>query len=823
MPCAALAGGILAGRLLPGSELALSLAIAALAAVAVFALARRAPLSASIACIAAFVLAGMLLESAHQPGATPRLDAEDNAPVILTGCVVEPTLLVNDRDQFLLELGPGARAQVKLYASGNQALPQLSYGQRIEFTGKTRRPHNYRNPGAFDYAHFLARQNIYWSASGDGNTVHILPGTCGNPFARALMAVRGAALGRIEKLYRHNDYNIGMMQAVLIGETARLQRSWTDDYRSTGTFHALIISGSHVAVLAAALLFLLRICFLPRGAAMIAVIAMAWLYALITGWQPPVIRSAAGLTLYAFGGIFFRKMRTLNILAAVAILFFVFDPEALIDPSFQLSFFSVALIGLFAVPIIEKTSSPLAAACRDLDNNQKDPRLEPAVANHRVELRLYAATLAMFGLPQRVAIGAVTVVTRLGIFFFDLMITSAAIQAGLLLPMVLYFHRVSFTGLSANAIVVPLLGVVVPVGFVALITGFAWIAKLNAGLLWLSQITVAWHANLEPSWRIPDPPVWFSVLLVIALVLAAVRWKSRFVRAGVAALSVVLLTLVVAAPFRPDTTHGVFELTAIDVGQGDSLLLTLPDGRVMLVDAGGIASFGLVTHARNLDIGEDVVAPYLWKRGIRRIDIAAFTHLHDDHVQGLPAILKDFEVGEIWTGAVENCPQWDSIQAIAAARHIPIHKLKRGDARQLAQVHVNVLSPAPDYIPPATPKNNDSLVLEIHFGRHTFLLTGDAEKQVEAELVASGQLHHVDVLKAGHHGSRTSSTVGFLDAIQPSIALISDGYLNSYGHPHPLTLEHLNEHHTGIFRTDQSGLLTVKSDGRRLWAETPMR
>jgi competence protein ComEC len=817
LPCVALVCGILLDHFLPGD--CSGPAIGVLLAVLLATLSRR-----PLPVLPAFFFAGILLSAVHTPGPAPQLDVDDNTPAVLAGCVVEPSLLVNDRDQFLLEIGPRARAQVKLYAVGGEALPLLQYGQRVEFVGKTRRPHNYRNPGAFDYAQFLARQNIYWSASASGSAVHVMPGECGNPFAHALSTVRAAALTRIEKLYRHNEYNTGMMQAVLVGETARLQRSWTDDYRSTGTFHALIISGSHVAVLAAALLFLLRICFVPRGAALLAVLVMAWAYAVITGWQPPVIRSAAGLTLYAVGGLFFRQRRTLNILAAVALLFFVFDPESLFDPSFQLSFFSVALIGLFVVPVIERTSSPLAAACRELENDKKDPRLAPQIASHRVELRLFAETLRLLlHIPERGARFIVVGCTRLLIFFYDLLLTSAAIQAGLMLPMVLYFHRVSFTGLSANAIVVPLLGVVVPLGFVTLFTGFAWLAKLNAGLLWVSQLTVAWHSRREPNWRIPDPPVWFSIVLVCVILLAAVRWKSNWLRAGLAVAAFVLMGALIVHPFPVDAARGVLELTVIDVGQGDSLLLVLPDQHTILIDAGGIATFGLVTRARNLDIGEDVVAPYLWRRGIRHIDVAAFTHLHDDHVQGFPAILKDFDVGEIWTGAVEDCPQWAGIQAIAAERHIPIRQLHRGYSRNFNDVQINTLAPSTDYVGGATPKNNDSLVLRVSYGHHSFLLTGDAEKQVEAQLVSSGELAHVDVLKAGHHGSRTSSTPGFLDALHPSLVLISDGYQNSYGHPHPLTIEHLSERHIGILRTDQSGLLTVKSDGHHLWAETPMR
>ena len=133
---------------------------------------------------------------------------------------------------------------------------------------------------------------------------------------------------------------------------------------------------------------------------------------------------------------------------------------------------------------------------------------------------------------------------------------------------------------------------------------------------------------------------------------------------------------------------------------------------------------------------------------------------------------------------------------------------------------IEVLAPFPDYVPNDTPKNNDSLVLRICYGRHSFLLTGDVERQIEREMLNANELQHSDVLKVAHHGSRTSSTQEFLDAVSPAFAVISDGFENSYGHPHAAVIERLEQHHAAILRTDQQGLTTIRSDGRRLTVET---
>src|SRR5262249_45777043 len=215
-----------------------------------------------------------------------------------------PPAISGERERFLLEIERGARAQVTLYVKDGESLPRLRYGQNIEIDARVRSPHNYGNPGAFDYAGYLARQEIYWTASGAARDLRVLPGRCGSRLEKAVMDLRQKALERIGQLFP-DRYQGGMMQAILIGQSFQLQKVWTEDWRSTGTFHALVISGAHVAVLTTFLLFLLRLCFVPESAATLLAVLAAWLYALVTGWQTPCVRSAAGLTLFLAAGYFF--------------------------------------------------------------------------------------------------------------------------------------------------------------------------------------------------------------------------------------------------------------------------------------------------------------------------------------------------------------------------------------------------------------------------------------------------------------------------------------------------------------------------------------
>jgi competence protein ComEC len=778
--------------------------------------------------LGSLVFAGMGIYAARPTSAAPRLSVADNVPTILEGCVVDPALVAADRERFTLELARGARAQISLSSRPTDAdpagsFPALPYGTHVELTAKVRQSHNYNDPGAFDSVHYLARQHIYWAASGAASGVHVLPGRCGNRLAGFIFAIRSAALNRLDELYRKDIYANGMMQAILIGSTANLDRMWTEDYRATGTFHALVISGTHVAVLAAVLLFFLRICAVPQGVAVFMTILAAWLYAAVTGWQAPVLRSAAGMSLYGVGRCFFRDGRLLNILAAVALVFIVVDPEQLFDASFQLSFMAVALIGAFVVPVLEATTSPLAYGLKDLKDAKKDIRMAAKPAQFRVEMRLLARTLrVVFRIPEAFGRLGVVMAARCCFYVWDVFIASFFIQAGLALPMIVYFHRMSISGLTANAIVVPILSAVVPLGFLAAGLNSAALAHFCAWLLSLARVTVGVHARWEPDWRIPAPPFWLACLFAAALILAAWRVHSRagrWMRAGAWVAAAAMLAVIVVHPFAPVVERGKLELSVIDVGQGDSLLVAFPQGPLMLIDAGGIPSFGR-TRKPGIDIGEDVVSHYLWSRSIKRLDIVAMTHAHEDHMGGMSAVLRNFRPHELWTGATQDSPEWQTVRDTAMRLHIAIRQMQRGGPFAFGGTTIQVLAPGPDYTPDTIPKNDDSLVMRVRFGGTSFLLTGDMEKKIERELAAEGLLEHDDVLKVGHHGSRTSSTSVLLDLERPEFGIISAGFDNSYLHPHPLTIEALRERRVVVYRTDQDGLITVTSDGRRLRFET---
>lgn len=746
--------------------------------------------------VSTFWCAAGALTAALQPPPSP---PPEPAPGRVEGCVVESSVVRNDRFQFTLEVAPAARVRVSMPPDRQGAFPApLLYGQRVAADLRLRRLRGYRNPGAWDAAAWMARRGIFWNAAPAGNrTLQRLPGSCGSPWRRALGRWRAALLDRIDHVYGGDPYRAAMMRGLLLGDKSGIRKAWIEDFRRTGTYHALVISGSHVTLVCGLFLLWRRISGFGWRTVPLAAAAIAWLYAFLAGGDAPVLRAAAGFTLFAAASLVYRRLPLLNTVAAVAVAFLVLDPDQLFDASFQLSFLAVAALAALA------------------DGRPATPRPDPARMSAQLEMRLMAETLhELFRLPMRAAMHAVEAVRSAFRFVWTLFLASAAVQLSLALPMALLFHRLSLSGLSANVVAVPFISLAIPAGFAAVLTGWRPAAGAAGRMLDAARAAAAWHVRFEPDWRIPDPPLWLAAALVAAL-LAWTASRGHRLRWMAAGAYLALLALLVWHPFAPQARPGMLELAMIDVGQGESLLLGLPDGGFALVDGGGLPRQGR-RRADPFDVGEEVVSPYLWHRGIRRVEVIVVTHLHEDHAAGVPALIDNFRPREVWSAFAEDTPLWRSIHSAARRAGARIRVLKQGDECSLGGLPCRVLAPARGQPWSGRPQNNDSLVLELRHGRHTFLLTGDIEAPVEARLAEEGLLAPVQVLKVPHHGSRRSATEWLLERTRPAVALISSGEGNSYGLPHPETVERLRAAHALVLRTDEDGLVTVRSDGRYL-------
>ena len=842
-PLAALVAGIIAAQFAPFSFQETLLSILLLTGLSGLGLRYDAARAGLAACLMGFVLAGAMLTSRSDPQdpylITEVLDREDarlDDPIRLRGYVRVPPEVRENADRFILEAesifrNTTARGGVRVTVYRKENAPQLKldYGQRIEFLARIRQLRNFENPGSFDRVSYLNRQGIYLTATvRAGTPILPLEGAGGNIWQSWLWKLRGAAQRRLDALLAQPEPNdsegSAVLRALLLGDRTSLDRETTNEFQRTGTYHALVISGLHIGVVAFLLMLGLRVANVPRLFRAGMALALVALYAFLVGARLPVLRATSMFAVFLAASLVYRRRRAFNVIAGTALCFLVVDPDLLFDVGFQMSFLSVGLIAGVAVPLLETTWEPYRLALKDIWNKDRDLHLAPRVAQHRVGLRLYLEPLAaLIPLPGRALSSVVCGLLRVLVWAAELSVVTLVIQTGLALPMAVHFQRVSWGALSANLVVLPLLLVAVPVGLLAMLTGWSWMAAIAVAAAEGMAAVVDWHAhNLGWDMRVPPPPAWLGVLFSASLAFLALTFHHRRAWRMVAAGSTIFfLALIVVHPFPPSYVPGRLELTALDVGQGESLFLALPDGRSMVVDGGGFPEFpGFPRPA--IDIGESVVSPYLWSRSIKQLDVVAVTHPDADHMGGVPALLRNFRVSELWLGGEPFFHEYRTLVELAGWKGVEIFPLRRGDVRSFGKVRFEVLGP-PSPGHDSWSRNDRALVLQATYGGHSFLLTGDIERKGEDGLLGNDLLQRGDVLKIAHHGSRTSSHQAFLDHVRPTFALISAGRANFYGHPHPEVIRRLARQRVAVLRTDLEGSVSISSDGRRLYVTSYRR
>jgi beta-lactamase superfamily II metal-dependent hydrolase len=493
------------------------------------------------------------------------------------------------------------------------------------------------------------------------------------------------------------------------------------------------------------------------------------------------------VTIYLLGRLLYRERSPLNTIGFAALCLLAASPHSLLDSSFQMTLLAVVSIAGIAAPLLAQTVHPYLKATRDLRTVSLDVKLEPRIAQFRVVLRMIAHRL------QRVASARVgwkvfPWSVRFGLRCVELLVVSCVVELAMTLPMAIYFHRITIFALPVNVFILPLLAVLMPAALLTLVASIVWpaaaVVPAMAAALFLHLgvgLVSVFGSFRFGDFRIPAPLLWqsgaFCVLLALAMVLArGSRWQRH------AAWAALALTALAAVSPRPiDHPRDALLVEAIDVGQGDSILLITPDGKTLLVDGGGFGG-GPWQAPQDFDIGEEVVSPALWARGIRHLDVVALSHAHSDHMGGLPAVLRNFHPSELWVGKNPRVAPYIALLDEAKQLGVTVKALHADDAFGLGETSVQVLAPFRDYVPGPEPTNNDSLVLHVAYGGSSVLLEGDAEAPIEQAMLTENGLQST-LLKVGHHGSVTSTRPEFLARAAPQWAVISCGLHNRYGHP----------------------------------------
>lgn len=736
---------------------------------------------------------------------------------------------VDYQGEFVAATG-GLRVSYATHAGGPAPMG-LHAGDGVSVLTQAKLPQMFRDEGAFDRRAYLAQQGIDLVATLRAPELLEITKPARPGIAGWTSRARRALGDEIDAMWATQPRVAGVLRAMLLGDRSFVERDEAINFQKTGAFHVLVVAGLHVGAFAVALFWIGRRLRLPRVWTAGLTLLMLLAYVSVVEQRAPVLRAGLMAAIVVMGGFFFRRLELLNSAAVAALVLLVARPMALGDASFQLSFLAIGCIAGLAIPWLESTVQPYARCLRGWRDVSRDAAQEPRAAQLRIDLRSLTRVIEtrmrarISTMPGTLGVGALGLTFRV----WELLVLTLVLQMGMLPLLAGEFHRITLSAPLANFAAVPLTALIVPGGFLTLIAGALFPplrGLLAVPLSWLTQgllHAVAWCAHFQLlSYRIPGPPGWLVVSFLVTLTLLMVCLRVQFSRHAVVTRSLCVAlafatVLIATFPFGARTAAGKLEVSILDVGQGDSLLVVSPGGKTLLIDGGG-AFGGFPGHeqARGADPGEEAVSPYLWGRGFKKIDVVALTHAHQDHLGGLNAILESFRVGRLWIGREVKSPALAKLESLARERNIPVEYESRSKGFSLDGVEGQFLWPEVSQADAVvTAKNNDSLVLRLKYRNRTLLLPGDAEKQAEQSMLAENSEEdlHADVLKVGHHGSKNSTTQEFLEAVRPQVAIISAGEDNPYGHPSPELLERLQTAGVRVLRTDRNGAVHILTDG----------
>ncbi|WP_166238420.1 DNA internalization-related competence protein ComEC/Rec2 [Paenibacillus turpanensis] len=688
---------------------------------------------------------------------------------------------------------------------------ELQRGVRLQLQGELRLPLDAGNFGGFDYRRYLRLQRIHWQLQVKGFSAIELQESSGNPLTAALRysdVTRQTIGAKIEAIFP-DSIQSGYMKGLLLGERTDLDPEQYRDYSTIGMTHVLAISGLHVAVMLGGLMGLLRLFRMTREASYTVSMLFIPVYVLVTGASASVLRAG----LMAFLGLYLLKKDRLkdgvHILCGAAILMLLWNPYYLWDVSFQLSYAVTLALMLWVPPI------------------------DSALPIRRRWLR-----------------GAIAVTT--------------AAQAASFPLTIYYFNQLHLLSWLANFVLVPVISfIVLPGSTIAVIASFFYepaggliglvISSINTAI----DIAVAFCSERRAFRLIwASPPIWWLVTyyasaFTLLANLPSVRapaaalpriHKQRYLtRAGTAALSAALLIPQLGYVYSPGWMNRNAQVSFIDIGQGDAALIQTPEGRNILVDGGGTISFlkqGEEWRKRKdpFEVGRKTLVPLLKKRGVHVLDAVIVSHADQDHIGGLQAVLEEIPVKALlFNGTVAPKDGAKQLFDTALALDVSLVPLAAGDRIDFEnEASLEVLHPSPDSarITWLGEQNEQSVVFLLRLYESTFLFTGDigvAEELAIIERLSAAEqqnlkanpgpaqdseptnflykedMTRIDVLKAAHHGSKSSSSEEWLQYWRPEITVISAGASNVYGHPSKDALERMTAAGTRIYRTDLDG------------------
>ncbi|MEP6924611.1 MAG: ComEC/Rec2 family competence protein [Pyrinomonadaceae bacterium] len=738
----------------------------------------------------------------------------------------------------------------------------LSYGVKIKVSTRLTREDRFRNPGGTIARDILRSKNL--DATGSIKNLASIQKLADAPAFSPLAPLyrwRGNLITQFKENF--SIQTTGVLAASLLNNRYFLDKSTASRFREGGTFHVLVISGVHITFIGFLMVWLMQKLTRNVFAQFALANSLLWLFSIAVGAETPVMRAALMFTIFQAAGRFYRQNMSLNSLGATALVLLVWRPNDLFDQSWQLTFFSVTAIIAVAFPLLEKMreigawqpaeKTPVPPACAKWLKTLCETLFWSEKDWHRAQSRsIWKANLFKSELAKKLERLNLQIVWRT---VFSAIFVSVVVTGWLLPLMANYFHRLSLISIFLNVFVGFLIAVESFVGIFALLVAqisptfaapfVAWTELFNYLLTYSAEPFIATKSafiRLPIYTGLPSAIYYLYYAPLIHFAIKAYRWnpfqlsinsqqlsKNRLRLAALLTGNCLLITVIVFHPFSAFSTNGRLRIDFLDVGQGDSALITTPNGTKILVDGGGRPNFFVTKRDENEEVfvpdtrsvGEAVVCEFLWEKGFDRVDFLLPTHADADHIDGLNDVAQNFRVQSALVGRapIKNSGFAHFAETLEK-RGIPWQKVARGDVFEIDNVRIEVLSPEYDANPNAPSDNNDSIVFRLNYGSRSFLFTGDIEAKTERFLLQQPETLASDVIKVAHHGSKTSSIVDFVRATKAKFAVISVGRESPFGHPHQQTLDRWQNAGAQVMTTGKNGTISFTSDGTDLQLET---
>lgn len=574
--------------------------------------------------------------------------------------------------------------------------------------------------------------------------------------AHALDRWRSRVAARLDRLFGPDG---SMVRALLIADTRGLDPAMRERYADAGLVHMLSISGLHVAIVGGALLLVLGALRLPPAIAAMAAVGMTALYVLAIGAPAPAVRSATLFAATQLTRLWQRPTSPWGTFALGALVPLI-EPRTVLDLGYQLS-----VSGYAAIIVAGRVGRRVPHGWRGWRKS--------------LAKELIAGVLSTLATAPLVA---------------------------------WHFGRLSLVAPVSNLFAGPIISLLQPTLFLTMLLpeemGVAFTADAARPLLRAMDAVAAVAASAPGAAVVVGPsPLAMAVALVGTVATLVAGWARHWIRPFTVAAAAA--TLMLWVPALPSRDHGAMEVHLLDVGQGDAIALRTPKGRWVLVDAGRSWKSG--------DAGRGTVVPYLRRQG-GELALFVLTHPHADHIGGAASVLRALRPRELRDAAfVEGSVGYRELLRTAGNLGTRWQRVRPGERMEIDGVQLDFLAPDSAWTVGLDDPNAASTVVRARFGNVRLLLTGDAEAAEEGWLLETDRdAVRAEILKVGHHGSRTSSTQAFIDAVRPRVALVSVGAANTYGHPSPEVMRRLTAVGATVLRTDQLGTVILRTDGQRL-------